>query len=55
VRETETVFDATQQQSVSVGKPRHAGVEDAVHRIRPVFSGQDGIVRVAEEKRTLPE
>jgi hypothetical protein len=35
------IFHTTKQQGVSIGQPRHTGIEDAVYRIRPIFSAKD--------------
>ncbi len=53
VRQATPIFDATQQQRVSVVQTNDTGVEDAVDRIGPVLAAENRVGGMAEEERVL--
>jgi hypothetical protein len=51
MREAGAVFNAAEQECISVLQQRRACVEDTVDWIRPVLSSQNGIATISREER----
>jgi hypothetical protein len=53
MRETAPIFDAAEQQGITVGELYCTCVEYAVNRIWPIFPAENRIAGVTSEKRSL--
>ena len=53
MRQTAPIFDAAEQQGITIGKLDCTCVEYAVNRIRPIFSAKDGIAGMTSEEGSL--
>src|SRR2546428_10383431 len=53
MREPTAIFHATKEKSGAVGQQRSARIKNAVHGIRPIFSGKDRIAGMPMKQRLV--
>jgi hypothetical protein len=53
MRETAPIFDAAEQQGITVGELYCTCVEYAVDGIRPILSAEDGVAWITSEEGSL--